>query len=103
VDIRYPIMPKEESREVRHAIRHVFNEGWDPIGVMKDPEWPRDEYDGYIGRTFELLVLGGSDEEIVDYLLWATDGMGMDGSRVSLQTVVAALRAIEWNGKPAMR
>jgi hypothetical protein len=30
---------------------------------MDDPEWPLDEYDGYIGRVFELLVTGGSDRE----------------------------------------
>jgi hypothetical protein len=99
MDIRYPLMPKEQSREVRRAIRKVFVEVWDPIRVMADPDWPRDEYDGYIGRTFELLVTGGSDEEIIEHLLWATDRMGMDGSRVSLKTVVAALRAIEWHGK----
>ena len=99
MEIRYPLMPKEESREVRCAIRRVFVEVWDPIGVMADPEWPRDEYDGYIGRIFELLVLGGSDEEIVEYLLWATDRMGLDGSRASLRTVTAALRAIDWKGK----
>ena len=94
MDIRYPLMPKEESREVRRAIRRVFVEVWDPIGVMSDPDWPRDEYDGYIGRVFELLVTGGSDDELVRYLDWAVARMGMDGSRVSLRTVVAALRQI---------
>ena len=94
MDVRYPVMSKEQSREVRCAIRRVFVEVWDPIRVMDDPEWPRDEYDGYIGRVFELLVTGGSDREILEYLLWATERMGMDGSRASLQTVTAALRLI---------
>jgi hypothetical protein len=84
---------------VRRAIRRVFNEVWDPLGVMPDPDWPRDEYDGYIGRVFELLVTGGSDEEIMDYLGWAVGRMGLDASRVSHQTVTAALRQIQWNGK----
>jgi hypothetical protein len=87
-------MPKEESRRVRCEIRKVFIEVWDPIGVMDDPTWPRDEYDGYIGRTFELLVMGGSDEEIIDHLVWSVDRMGMDASRASLEAVVAALRTI---------
>jgi hypothetical protein len=100
MDIRYPVMPKEESREVRRAIRNVFVEVWDPIGVMADPKWPRDEYDGYIGRVFELLVTGGSDKEIIEYLEWEVRRMGMDGSRRSLQDVTAALRRIQWNGKP---
>jgi hypothetical protein len=95
MDIRYPLMPKERSREIRCAIRNVFVEIWDPIGVMSDPTWPRDEYDGYIGRTFELLVTGGSDEKIFDHLAWAEGRMGMSSSRVSLRTVVEALRGID--------
>src|ERR1700733_10136501 len=93
----YPLMPKEESREVRCAIRKVFVEVWDPIRVMDDPTWPRDEYDSYIGRVFELLVTGGSDQEIVEYLRWAVERIGMDGSYASLQEVVSALRAIRWS------
>jgi hypothetical protein len=91
--VRYPVMTKEESREVRCAIRRVFLDVWDPIGISDEPN-AQDEYDGYIGRIFELLTTGGRDEEIIEYLLWATDRMGMDGSRASLQTVVAALRSI---------
>ena len=91
-------MPKERSREIRCAIRRVFVEVWDPIRVMSDPEWPRDEYDGYVGRVFELLVTGGSDEEIIEHLQWAIGRMGMDGSTSSLKTVVAALRAIDLGG-----
>jgi hypothetical protein len=93
-------MPKEESRRVRVAIRHVFLNVWDPIGVDDAPN-AQDEYDGYIGPIFELLVTGGSDRRIIDYLQWAVDRMGMDGSRASLQTVVEALRAIDWPGKPS--
>ncbi len=102
MDVRYPVMPKEESRKVRRAIRKVFVEVWDPIRVMDDPEWPRDEYDGYVGPVFELLVTGGGDKEIIQYLEWAVGRMGMDGSKASLNTVVKALRAIEWNGKPSI-
>jgi hypothetical protein len=88
-------MPKEQSREVRRAIRKVFIEVWDPIGVMSDPDWPRDEYDGYIGQVFELLVLGGSDDEIRDYLLWASNvRMGLTGTVDMLQPVIATLRLI---------
>jgi len=64
---QYPTISKEESREVRCAIRRVFLEVWDPIGISDDPN-AQDEYDGYIGRIFELLAPGGNDEEIVDYL-----------------------------------
>ena len=95
-------MPKEESQRVRCAIRKVFVEVWDPIGVMDDPTWPRDEYDGYIGRTFELLVTGGGDDDIIDHLVSSVDRMGMDASRSSLTDVVEALRAIRLYREPAM-
>jgi hypothetical protein len=90
---RDPVMTKEESREVRSAIRRVFLEVWDPIGISDEPN-AQDEYDGYIGRAFELLTTGGSDKEIVEYLSWITGRMGMDASRVSLQAVTTALRQI---------
>ena len=97
----YPLMPEEESQRVLCEIRKVFVEVWDPIGVMDDPPWPRDEYDGYIGRTFELLVTGGGDDEIIDHRVWSVDRMGMDASRTSLEDVVEALRAIRLYQKPA--
>jgi hypothetical protein len=100
VAVVYPLMPKDESREVRCAIRRVFLEVWDPIRIGDEPN-AQDEYDGYIGRVFELLVTGGSDKEIIEHLLWATERMGMDGSRASLQTVTAALRQIDLSGKRA--
>jgi hypothetical protein len=94
MDVRYPLMPKDESRRVRCEIRRVFVDVWDPIGVMSDPGWPRDEYDNYIGRVFELLVLGSSDNEIIRHLEWVVECIGMDGSRVSLRQVVEELRRI---------
>jgi hypothetical protein len=87
-------MPKERSREVRVQIRKVFNEVWDPIGVMKDPEWPRDEYDGYIGGMFELLTSNATDQEIDDYLCKCAAYMGMDASKSSHADVIDALRKI---------
>jgi len=94
MDIRYPVISKDQSREMRVEIRHVFNDVWDPIGVMSDPTCPRDEYDGYIGRMFELLMAHASDPEINDYLISVVDRMGMDASRSSHQDVIAALRKI---------
>jgi len=87
----YPLMPKEESREARRAIRRVLLEVWDPIGIGDEPN-AQDEYDGYVGPIFELLAVGKSDSEIEQYLHVVVIGMGMDSSRVSLANVVAALR-----------
>jgi hypothetical protein len=91
---RYPVMLEERSREVRVQIRHVFNEIWDPIGVMDDPTWPRDEYDGYIGHMFELLTSNASDQQISEYLEWSVSRMGLDTSRHSRQQGIDALRKI---------
>jgi hypothetical protein len=92
--VRYR-MSKEDWREVCDAIRRVFVEVWDPIGVMDDPTWPRDEYDAYIGRVFNILVNGGNDEEIEEHLKDAVERIGMDRSRASFSEVIAALRQIQ--------
>ena len=39
-------------------VDRILWEDWDPIGVMSDPEWPRDEYDSYIGDIYRFLVRG---------------------------------------------
>lgn len=92
--VRYPVMTKEESRDVRCAIRRVFLEVWDPIGISDEPN-AQDEYDGYIGRVFELLTTGGSDKDIVEYLFSTTNqAMGLVASREQLTPVVTALRQI---------
>jgi hypothetical protein len=94
MEVRYPIMFEDQSRVVWLAIRRVFLDVWDPIGIRDEPN-ARNEYDGYIGRAFELLVAGATDSEIEEHLLWIVGRMGMDGSRCSHKDVVAALRAID--------
>ncbi|NYF78799.1 hypothetical protein [Granulicella arctica] len=97
MDIRYPVMPKEESREVRRAIRKIFIEVWDPIGVMADPEWPRDEYDSYIGEVFELLVSNASTEELMDYLFEVVNermGMSPPHGREDMKSTAEALKQL---------
>jgi hypothetical protein len=58
---------------VASAIRKVFVEDWDPIGVMDDPEWPRDEYDSYIGEVHGFLERGESEEFIARHLCFIED------------------------------
>ena len=87
------MIDKSTSRRIRVQIRHVLLEVWDPIGVRDEPN-AQDEYDGYIGPVFELLVHDGTDAQIVDHLHWAEERMGMNGSRHNDQDVVTALRAI---------
>jgi hypothetical protein len=50
---------------------------WDPIGVSDTPE-AADEYDLYIGKVYELLERGVSEDEISAYLRRIeVDRMGM--------------------------
>jgi hypothetical protein len=90
-----PQIDKYESRRIRVQIRQVLLEVWDPIGVKDEPN-ARDEYDGYIGRVYELLVSGAHDSELIEYLYWAAhDNMGLDAARRSdMESTVAALRKI---------
>jgi hypothetical protein len=90
-----PLIDKTESRRIRVEIRHVLLNVWDPIGVRSEPN-AQDEYDGYIGRIYELLVSKAPQSELVDYLYWAVhDHMGLDAARRSDMTcTVNALRSI---------
>jgi hypothetical protein len=92
--IHTPMIDKNESRRIRIQIRHVLLNVWDPIGVRDEPN-AQDEYDGYIGDIYELLVSKSSDEQLVEYLLWAAhERMGLDAVRSDMTSTVEALRNI---------
>jgi hypothetical protein len=90
-----PRIDKYESRRIRIQIRHVLLATWDPIGVKDEPN-AQDEYDGYIGRLYELLTSNASDAELTEYLYWAVhDHMGLDrATRPDMAATVDALRQI---------
>ena len=90
-----PIIDKAESRRIRVEMRHVLLEVWDPIGIADEPN-AQDEYDGYIGELYDLLVSHADDSRIIDYLYWAAhDHMGLSAaSRSDMQTTVDALKKI---------
>ncbi len=90
-----PIIDKAESRRIRVEMRHVLLEVWDPIGIKDEPN-AQDEYDGYIGKLYDLLVSHADDSRISDYLYWAVhDNMGLDAaSRSDMQITVEALKKI---------
>lgn len=91
-----PLIDKAESRRIRVQIRRVLLDVWDPIGV-KDEANAQDEYDGYIGKLFELLKSNALDAELVEHLYWAAhDQMGFEAARRSdMLSTVEALRKIE--------
>ena len=90
-----PKIDKVESRSIRIQIRHVLLDIWDPIGVKNEPN-AQDEYDGYIGRLYELLVGKAPDSELIEHLYWAAhDHMGFDAAhRSDMEPTVEALRKI---------
>ena len=60
-------LSKEQARERWSQARSLWCE-WDPIGVMSMPDWPRDEYDSYLGPTLRLLESDASTQQLVEYL-----------------------------------
>lgn len=66
---------KDNAKRVCAEIHRVLVTEWDPIGVMGDPEWPRDEYDRYIGQIFGFLVRGESAEFLARHLCFLEDKM----------------------------
>lgn len=69
---------KYQSRESRTKIREILLREWDPIGV-RDVQEAQDEYDGYVGKIYVLLMDECTTSEIMAaYLLeLATDLMGL--------------------------
>jgi hypothetical protein len=86
---------RAESKRILREIRRVLMEVWDPIGVQGIPE-AQDEYDCCLGTVYHLLLDGGSNEEIADYL-WkeATEHMGLSLDRENMHATVSALRMIQ--------
>jgi len=67
---------------------------WDPIGIKGEPN-ARDEYDGYLGNVYELLVGGASDDCIAEYLRSVvTERMQLPAKIEDMTETVAALRRI---------
>ncbi|HEU4601211.1 MAG TPA: hypothetical protein VFS24_04545 [Steroidobacteraceae bacterium] len=90
-------LSKEQSRERWAQVRSLWFE-WDPIGVMSLANWPRDEYDAYLGPTLRLLESNASEEELIRYLTEIELGhMGLSESeQASSNRSAFAKRLREW-------
>jgi hypothetical protein len=98
---------RAHADRITDEIRDVLVRDWDPIGVMDDPEWPRDEYDSYIGEIYRYLARGESAEFIAQHLCSIEDSrMGLGRLPESVRLPVALkLKAIDvspqaQNGSP---
>ena len=89
------MIDKVTSRLIRTQIRKVLLNVWDPIGVQNEPN-AQDEYDGYVGEIYGLLVKKATDQEITDRLLYIVrETMGLDGAKAEdMQPTIRALREI---------
>jgi hypothetical protein len=87
-------LSRAELRARFRELRDLVNT-WDPIGVMADPEWPRDEYECVVGPLLRQLEEGAPVNEITGFLYHEfTDHFGLDVSRAS--TMVWAEEAVSW-------
>ena len=86
-------LTKRESRERSAQLRALICE-WDPIGVMNDPDWPRDEYDCLVGPLLTLLQSGTSDDAIGEYLRnELVDHFGLSPAPYDFAVVIQRVRA----------
>jgi hypothetical protein len=86
-------LDKETSRRRWCELVGLWNE-YDPIGVMDDPDWPRDEYESYVGQTLRRLEKGATPSDIVAYLAESSAGMGLEFDRASAEEHAA--RFVDW-------
>ena len=89
-------IPRDRAEEIAAAIRQVLVHDWDPIGVMDDPDWPRDEYDSYVGEIHGFLERGESIEFIARHLCFVEEKqMRLGAAPISARMSVAQkLKAI---------
>lgn len=86
-------LTKEESRRRWAELRALVCE-WDPIGVMEDPDWPRDEYDGMLGPLLRLLESGASESDIACHLRTEiTEHFGLSAQHYDFAATAAKIRS----------
>ena len=87
-------LSSRRRREISDAIREVLMDQWDPIGVKGIPE-AADEYDGYIGGVYRLLVSMADAQQIANHLAAIqTKNMGLPQKAENLVTLAERLRSI---------
>ena len=94
-------LTREQLRQRSAELRDLINE-WDPIGVMDDPAWPRDEYDCLVGPVLRHLEAGHTRDMMIDYLTRElSDHFGLDPAAIRPHDFVeraAAWYSDRWSG-----
>jgi len=95
-DVNMQTLSKEQSRLRWSELRGMLCQ-WDPIGVMDDPKWPRDEYDCMIGPLLRLLESGSSAKDIAAYLrAQITEHFGLSPEHYDFASIARQIRS--WFG-----
>lgn len=95
------MVSRARAKVVVRLIREVLIDHWDPIGVMSEPDWPRDEYDSYIGGVYRCLAQGESAEAIARHLCFVEEAMmGFRSRPEALLPVALRLKAIDVSLEP---
>jgi hypothetical protein len=89
------MIDKTTSRLIRSQIRKVLLHVWDPIGIQDEPN-AQDEYDGYVGEIYALLVEKATAQQVTNRLLYIVqERMGLDAATAEdMRPTVRALREI---------
>ena len=82
----------KKAREIQKSINTVLHTHWDPIGF----ETPQDEYEGYVGGVYRLLISGANEQEIAEHLanVQSTE-IGIPGTAEQLRGVARRLLALD--------
>jgi hypothetical protein len=80
-----------DTKDLIAVVNRVLFDHWDPIGVNDDPEWPRDEYEGYADGILGLVLRHASDDVVAEHLGRIEDQwMGLTPSPLARRVAVAA-------------
>jgi hypothetical protein len=84
----------DRAKRYHEAIHEVLLHEWDPIGVADIAE-AQDEYDGYVGELYAMLIRHVPRSQLVDHLWWIeTEHMALHGSRQKTEEIADRLLAI---------
>lgn len=86
-------LTKSESRERWSQLRAQIC-AWDPIGVVDQPDSPRDEYDCLVGPLLTMLQSGATDDSIGAHLRKEiVEHLGLSPDPHELSTLARRLRS----------
>jgi hypothetical protein len=72
-----------KARDIQRAIAQILLRDWDPIHVKDEPQ-AQDEYDGYVGGVYRLLVSGAGPQTVAEHLCRVeAESMGYDQAHPS--------------------